>query len=546
MLLYVDKAEVEKTRSLESALQRIEVSIDHVAKDLSTAAQLGRSEKVSELLRALYTCPYSERKDRNPEHVQGTCEWFKRHPIYTKWRDDEGSSLLWVSADPGCGKSVLLKRLIDEALKDSNKIVCYFFFKDDFVDQKTSANAACALLRQLLLGMGRNVPDRVLGRYSQDGSKYTESFSTLWEDFVTTSMQIKDKQIVCFFDALDECRESDRRQLIATICQTFSRSSKGIRIKILATSRPYHNITNEFSSWEAGNPIIHLDGDDDEEKQSISEEIDIVVKHRLESFCVRRRLTSEKQEYLASRFASIPQRTYLWAHLPLKMLEEMPGFTQDRASRIVEEIPSTVDEAYDKILERSIDKASTKLILSLVVAAYEPFTLKMMSLALAVQGSQGKVDRIERHLEPEDRFRNTVRQLCGLFVIIVDSKIYLLHQTARAFLVRHLSGELSGSSKAIRKRKAHEMDPNILKWKHSLPVQMAHRKLAEICLWVLNEFAEQYSEEEFFKYCARFWIRHLDQCDIKPEEDLTALVFKVITVMMTRQDPWWSTSYKTI
>jgi ankyrin repeat domain-containing protein 50 len=61
-----------------------------------------------------------------------------------------GPDLLWVSADPGCGKSVLAKYLVDEILPSTNtRIACYFFFKDDFEDQKSIAGALCCILYQI-------------------------------------------------------------------------------------------------------------------------------------------------------------------------------------------------------------------------------------------------------------------------------------------------------------------------------------------------------------------------------------------------------------
>jgi hypothetical protein len=67
---------------------------------------LGYSEsaqkvKKLELLKQLYTSPYRDRKDRNPERVDGTCEWFTNHPLFRSWHESKTSSLLWLSSDPG-------------------------------------------------------------------------------------------------------------------------------------------------------------------------------------------------------------------------------------------------------------------------------------------------------------------------------------------------------------------------------------------------------------------------------------------------------------
>ncbi|KAI6618750.1 hypothetical protein MCOR14_010561, partial [Pyricularia oryzae] len=55
-----------------------------------------------------------------------------------------------------------------------------------------------------------------------------------------------------------------------------------------------------------------------------------------------------------------------------------------------------------------------------------------MSEALAIYESTDQQSKAES--EPEDVFREFFRQLRGLFVTIVDSKIYLPHQTAKEFL----------------------------------------------------------------------------------------------------------------
>jgi hypothetical protein len=54
-------------------------------------------------------------------------------PGFLEWRDSKHSRLLWVSAGPGCGKSVLSRSLIDERRVCTNAMastVCLFFFKD--------------------------------------------------------------------------------------------------------------------------------------------------------------------------------------------------------------------------------------------------------------------------------------------------------------------------------------------------------------------------------------------------------------------------------
>ena len=55
---------------------------------------------------------------------------------------------------------------------------------------------------------------------------------------------------------------------------------------------------------------------------------------------------------------------------------------------------------------------------------------------MAIEETHRSYDDLIQELEPEERFRVTLRDLCGLFVVIIDAKIYLLHQTAKEFLVQ--------------------------------------------------------------------------------------------------------------
>ena len=119
--------------------------------------------KVKNFFKLLYACPYRDRKDRNDNHVLGTCEWFTSHTLFQHWDQNDDSSILWVSADPGCGKSVLSKYLVDEVPPSiRKKTICYFFFRDDYPNQKRSTIALASILRQLFMAQPHLLSDSVL------------------------------------------------------------------------------------------------------------------------------------------------------------------------------------------------------------------------------------------------------------------------------------------------------------------------------------------------------------------------------------------------
>ena len=79
------------------------------------------------------------------------CRWFLDNPKFHEWRDNECSSLIWVSANPGCVKSVLSRSLVDKVLLTSNTqdaTICYFFFKDISIQSRSITKALAAIIHQ--------------------------------------------------------------------------------------------------------------------------------------------------------------------------------------------------------------------------------------------------------------------------------------------------------------------------------------------------------------------------------------------------------------
>lgn len=88
-------------------ISKLEGAIDRLS------LEAHREDARTVILKTLHTSPYLDRKNRNPDRVPWTCQWFVDQQLFQQWRESTSSSMLWVSADPGCGKSVLAKHLVD-------------------------------------------------------------------------------------------------------------------------------------------------------------------------------------------------------------------------------------------------------------------------------------------------------------------------------------------------------------------------------------------------------------------------------------------------
>ena len=129
--------------------QGIVEALDTTRKDREADYDIEQGNK---LMHSLST-DYEEHKNFNPKRVAGTCEWFLQSKEFLEWRDATDSRILWVSAGPGCGKSVLSRCLIDERLvcpSTRASTLCYFFFRDGQAEREKGANALKAISHQLL------------------------------------------------------------------------------------------------------------------------------------------------------------------------------------------------------------------------------------------------------------------------------------------------------------------------------------------------------------------------------------------------------------
>ena len=119
--------------------------------------------------------------------------------------------MLWVSADPGCGKSVLAKYLVDIELPTiESRTTCYFFFKDDFEDQRRANGALCCILYQLFLQRGILFSDKIVNQFEVYESHIAASFDGLWDILVMASEDKNACEIVCILDVFDECEDEER------------------------------------------------------------------------------------------------------------------------------------------------------------------------------------------------------------------------------------------------------------------------------------------------------------------------------------------------
>lgn len=219
-------------------------------------------------------------------------------------------------------------------------------------------------------------------------------------------------------------------------------------------------------------PTICLAGEN--ESEEISSEIDIVMGHELQIIAENYRLNKNAHSLLHDSLQRTPNKTYLWLHL---VLAEIRGsIVQDVIvlERLLDALPRTVEAAYKKVLDRCSGEEAKRGILQIILAAQRPLTLMEIGVALEID------EALKKSSDPASSFllfkdlggesettRIAVRDACGVFISIVDSRV-VTSQTAKEFLLREM-----------------EEPSERTKWRNSIDIRNAHRVLSRICLTYL-------------------------------------------------------------
>lgn len=561
----LDKVLVENNKTMERQFQEWRGNFEELQEELGRSSraleqqlknqtawrQTDEERECCQLFRD--SNPYEDQKNRTTSRVPETCRWFLENPIFLGWRDSDGPDLLWLSAKPGSGKSVLAKTLVEErlvtTLPRTETVVCYFFFKDVSAYQRSINSAIAAILHQIFSQYPSLIHHALLD-FNLNGKELPRLFDVMWKILENIAFDPTAREIICVLDALDECDDSDRNFLIKKIKNFYSirRNSRGPRpkLKFLLTSRPYSNIRGQFNTLIREVPTIHLSGD--RESDSINQEIDLFIREEVNQIAAEKDFEPEIQTYLLDQLLQIENRTYLWLSLILEeiRLSERAG-TREALYKVIKELPRSVIEAYDSILSRCREPELAKTLLHFIVAAKEPLHVKDINVALAVATHEDCRSYEDLSIESDSAFETRLKSICGLFVSVDGGYVFLIHQTAKEYLVFPDDGK----------------EVQLGLWRHSLNYRESHSVMARACTSLLlfdlfDDHSLILNDEEdtpqatikppkpipisypFLDYAAQNWQYHCTEAKLKDSPEMQEPILKLVDSISGRFKTWFT------
>jgi WD40 repeat protein len=347
--------------------------------------------------------------------VPGTCSWILKHKVFQDWLDDmhDKPRVLWIHGTAGCGKSVLSSFLV-EHITQLDYPCQYFFVR--FADVKKKSLSL--ILRSLASQLAHALP-AYAQRLHQLQAATTDlriaDARTLWQLLFRQSLFKLDipYPIYWIIDGIDEAENPDA---FIKLLQDLHLTSVPLRVAII--SRKTHGLSSAFLRLgrQIHSESVFIEGNRDDFQAYITQEMDIESEDSYGAV-------------IAQKLLQRARGNFLWVHLAVQKINSC--YTKPAVEQALDDLPLRMEEFYDRMARsvrlqnNSFDRKLGEDILGWATCAQRLLSIAELSDAL----KNSELLEIQRSIDT----------LCGGFVVIdKDSKVTMIHETAREYLTQHV------------------------------------------------------------------------------------------------------------
>ena len=361
-----------------------------------------------------------------------TCNWLFEQLEYKKWLDRdlayEHHGFLWIKGKPGAGKSTMMKHALLKTKRSlaGAAIISFFFNARGSVLEKSTLGMYRSLLLQLLTAIPPLQDDfvKMFSQKRKRGDLYEWDIEELQEFLITAARGLEHYRLVCFIDALDECEESEVRELVDFLEDLGETAvSSGTSLNICLSSRHYPHIRIQKGIQ------LTVEG-----QGGHGEDIATYVESK---FKVPR---SKQMDDIKAEILNRASGVFLWVALVVQMLNKAYDHGQIHAlRRLLSEIPDKLDDLFANILMRDAETRDQS-ILCLQWLLFSQRPLKREELYFAVlSGTEpttlGKWDPAEVSNQTIDRFILSCSKGLAETSKAKDQTVQFIHESVRDFLL---------------------------------------------------------------------------------------------------------------
>lgn len=421
--------------------------------------------------------------------------WVLENNDFQEWRNGIADQLLWLTGDPGKGKTMLVCGIIDELSKAheirQNENICYFFCQA--TDNRI--NSAVAVLRGLIYMLVREQPSLMkhLRKSCEDNRDGRFKGPTAWVALSKVFVDmLGDPELLHTYlivDALDECRTD-----LDLLLEFFMKKSPVyLKVKWIVSSRNWPNIEKGLKLAQKRRLCIELNA------ESVSGAVDSYIQIKINWLAERNDYDEETRKTVQQYLLANAKGTFLWVALVCKELADISGW---EAEELLTVFPPGLDKLYKRMLEQirtSRHFSLCKDILAVILFVHRPITLEELTSLVKMP------PRASRNLKA----LKEILGLCGSFLTLQQHTVSFVHQSAKEFLLENASAEIIPDG-------AENLNHKIF----SMSLQIMENTLERDIYFLGDpgfpiEDVDQPDPDPLgpARYACAFWVDHLKDCD---------------------------------
>lgn len=374
-----------------------------------------------------------------------TCDWLFKTSQFQQWcRRDNISShngVLWIKGHPGTGKSTLMKhtlRHFEEEIFETHIAVAHFF------------NDRGDALEQTFLGMLRSLLYQLLEKESSIYERFVPLFRDKWQkykgdwewreselgNFLLLEMQrYQSKPLIILVDALDECSESQMRDVVDFL-EELSIKAMGAKVilNICLSSRHYPHIGMKR----------HLELVV-EKTSGHDEDITIYVRDKL----------TNRDEQVERKLLKEASGIFLWVVLIIKKLNKAYDEGHMEAMHnAIHDVPCDLEHMFERLLSKGkSDKNEMLFIFWHVLLATRPPRPEELYFAMLIETNAAKAYAWNQpNTTPDDIRRRIINSSRGLIEVCKGKRdtVQFIHQSVNCFLIRNKANSLCNNHRRLK------------------------------------------------------------------------------------------------
>lgn len=456
----------------------------------------------------------------SPRTLRSSNEWLLQDNTFNHWLNT-GSSLLWVTGKPGCGKTTLSKFIVDSLREDSTTlespvVVAALFHDYRYALNREQENIRGKLLRALIYQMLEIQPSILLQSCRTDPKACLPYRPEDLNQFrlqqylrkVVSAATSVGTLVICI-DGLDEYEPDIQDYLLECVDLIYKVPNADRKVRIAVASRWLSSIERRYSTAR-----VQLDT---KNRRDIADLCDVMLSSRLapKLFAGHDELHSQSQYSREHGLRSVvdiltekAEGCFLWANLAIRRLSALDDnldtacktCTTNAWQDAVQQIPNGLFPLYEQIAnDISVkDRHISWLLLTWISFAVRPLALSEIRAALDYSKESFPSDCNWK----EDLLLGRFTDLGFLEVSHSQESgkctVWFIHHSAREFFRSERFGHVLTDRPTSHTTEA-----------------LAHGLLARACTSYLKDYCldSTNAEAPFFDYCVLYWGIHAKSAD---------------------------------